>query len=230
MPARGGDFERALGLGLALDLGQVGVAGKSRRRRHGEGCQHFAPGEVGADLQQVLRRQDFHAFDQRGFRRAFERQDEGARGVVPGGVPGVVPWSGFVADRGAHGERAAHRAQVAGEREFAGEFVGIQPGRLDLFRGDQDAERDRQVETAGFLGQVGRGEVHGDAPLRELEAAVLDRGAHAVAGFLDFGVGQADQGEGRQAGGEMDFDRDFRGRKARQRPRAENGERHRGRC
>jgi len=32
-----------------------------------------------------------------------------------------------------------------------------------LATGGQDAEGDRQVETAGFLGQVGRGQIDGDS-------------------------------------------------------------------
>ena len=43
----------------------------------------------------------------------------------------------------------------------------------------------------------------------ELEAAVLDGGAHAVLGFLDLGVGQSDDGEAGQAVGQVHFDVDF---------------------
>jgi hypothetical protein len=45
---------------------------------------------------------------------------------------------------------------------------------------------------------------------RELEAGIDDGGAHAVARFLDFGIGQADQREAGQAAGEMHFDDDRR--------------------
>ena len=79
-------------------------------------------------------------------------------------------------------------------------------------RGGQDAERDRQVEAARFLRQVGRREVDRDAlVVRELEAAGQQRGAHPLARLLDLGVGEADQGEARQAVGEMHLDGD-RGR------------------
>ena len=54
MATCGRHFERALGLRLAFDFGQIRIAGKSRRWRHGEGCEDFAAGEVGADLQQVF--------------------------------------------------------------------------------------------------------------------------------------------------------------------------------
>ena len=70
--------------------------------------------------------------------------------------------------------------------------------RLDLPRGNQDAKRNGQVETPGFLGQIGWSEIDGDAFLREIEATVLQCGTHAVTRFFDLGVRQADQGE-RQA-------------------------------
>src|SRR3546814_9535993 len=44
--------------------------------------------------------------------------------------------------------------------------------------GGEDAPRDRQVEAAAVLGQVGGGEVDGDRALRELELRATDRGAH----------------------------------------------------
>jgi len=50
--------------------------------------------------------------------------------------------------------------------------------------------------VAGFLGQVGRRQVDGDALGGKLKAAVLDGGADPVLGFLDLGVGQADDGNG----------------------------------
>ena len=46
----------------------------------------------------------------------------------------------------------------------------VEPGRVDLAAGREDAQRDRQVEAAGLLGQVGRRQVDGDAlVVRELE-------------------------------------------------------------
>ena len=85
-------------------------------------------------------------------------------------------------------------------------------GGIDLPGRGQDAERDRQVEAARFLRQVGRRQADRD-PLvvRELEAAGLQRRAHPLARLLDFGVGQTHQREARQAVGEMHLDRD-RGR------------------
>jgi hypothetical protein len=64
-----------------------------------------------------------------------------------------------------------------------------------LLGGGEDAERDWQIEPPRLLGQVGRRQVDGDALRGEFEAAVLDGGADAVLGFLDLGVGQADDGK-----------------------------------
>ncbi|MCY1219213.1 hypothetical protein D9M72_311770 [compost metagenome] len=90
----------------------------------------------------------------------------------------------------------------------------------DLAAGGQDAERDGQVEAAGFLGQVGRGQVDGDAAVGKLVAAVEDGGAYALAAFAHAGVGQADDGEGRQAVGKVGLDPHRRRGDAGQRPAA----------
>ncbi len=166
---------------------------------------------MGADFEQRNGRQHGQAVDQGGLGGALARQHEAA--AVAGGGE-------------AHGQCAAYRPQLARERKFAGEFVAVEAIGLDLPRGDQDAQCDGQVEAAGFLGQVRRREIDGNASRREFEVAVLDGGADAVACFLDLGVGQADQGEGGQAGGEMDLDRDFRRRHACERTAPQHGERH----
>jgi hypothetical protein len=78
-----------------------------------------------------------------------------------------------------------------------------------LSRGGEDAERDRQVEAPAFLAQLGRCEVDRDAPRWKLEARVHERRANAVAALLHFGVGKADDGERRQAVGEVHLDRNL---------------------
>ena len=80
------------------------------------------------------------------------------------------------------------------------------PRGVDHAGGGQDADGDGQVETAGFLGQVGRRQVDRDAlVVREAEAAVLQRGAHAFTRLLDLGVGQPHQREAGQAVGQLHF-------------------------
>ncbi len=56
------------------------------------------------------------------------------------------------------------------------------------------------------LRQIRRRQVDGDAPVRHPQAAVDDRGAHAILALLHDGFGQADDREARQAAAEVDFD------------------------
>jgi hypothetical protein len=85
----------------------------------------------------------------------------------------------------------------------------MQMARGDLFGGGEDAKRNRQIEAAGFLGQVSRRQVDG-YPLRgEFEAAVLNRRADPILGFLYFSIRKANDGKGRQAVRQMHFDADF---------------------
>ena len=214
----GGDFKRALGGCLALHFGKIGVARKSRRWRDGNGKQRLGSIEVSADFKQSARRQNAHALDERRFRSAGGGQNETTGRVLA--TAGIAP------HRRTHGERPAHGTQLAGEREFAGKFMRVQGFGANLPRSDQDTQRDGQIETARFLGQIGRRKVDGDAALRKLEAAVLDRRAHALAGFLDLGIRQSHQSKGRQTGGEMNLDGDFRRGKTGQCSRAEDSERH----
>jgi hypothetical protein len=207
--AGGGDFERALGLRLTLDLGEVGIFRRGADGCAGEGGERLLSGQVGADIEQAVRRQDVGRRHQRGFGGARGRQHEAAtRG---GGGQ-------------AHRQRTAYRPQFAAKRKLAGEFVLLQAFRLELPGGDEYAQRDGQVKPDSR--QVGRRQVDGDAALREFETAVLDRRAYAVAGFLDLGVGQADQRKRRQAGGEMHLDDHFRRFHAGQRARFEDGQCH----
>jgi hypothetical protein len=171
---------------------------------------------VGADLQQVFRRQDVHALDQRGLGSAFQRQDEGAcarcRRLRDAWRR---TWPACRAPRA-----------VAGERQLAGEFVGVEFRRLDL---------PEAIRMPSAIGRSKRPDSLGRSAGARL--TVMRRWGNSKPQFwiaartrsrasLHFGVGQADQGECRQAGGEMDFDRDFRCGQARQPSRAENGEGH----
>ena len=72
--------------------------------------------------------------------------------------------------------------------------------RFVLAGGEQDRERDRQVEMGTFLADVGRGEVHGDPAAERVETGVRHRGRDAVPALLDRGVGQADDDGLRIAG------------------------------
>ena len=58
--------------------------------------------------------------------------------------------------------------------------------------GGHEAERDRQIVVAAFLGQVGGGEVDGDAACRQSEPGGDQRRAYPLPGFRHRFVGQAD--------------------------------------
>ncbi len=62
-----------------------------------------------------------------------------------------------------------------------------------LFRG-QDSERDRQVESAAFLGQVGGRQRNRDLALGKLKTGVQQGRFDAVAGFPHGGFRQTNDG------------------------------------
>ena len=70
--------------------------------------------------------------------------------------------------------------------------AGHQPGR------GKYAKRDRQIERRACLPQVGRGKVHGDMVLGELEPRVANRAANAVAALANADVRQPHHGKCRQ--------------------------------
>ena len=205
MPPSRSNLQRALGGGLAFDVGQVGVAravgarrglhaGKTvariglRGRGGGQKLRHH--------VEQMARAVHRQAGHQRGFFGAAGRQHQ-------------LRVDARLLQRRRHGQRAAHRAQLARQRQLAGKFPAGQPRTVDLPAGGQDAERNRQVEATRVLGQVGRRQVDGDAlVVRKVQPAVLQRAAHALARFLDLDIGQPDQGEAGQAIGQMHLDRD----------------------
>ena len=146
---------------------------------------------MGADRQQAVGGEDLRGTGQHGFAGAGRRQDEGLARV---------------AGLQRHGQRPAYRAQFTGKRKFTGKLVVGQRLGRDLAAGSENAECNRQIEATGLLGQVGRCQIGGDALLGKFEAGIDDGGPHPVAGFLDFGIGQADQGKSGQAAGEVHLD------------------------
>ena len=79
-----------------------------------------------------------------------------------------------------------------------------------LTAGGEDAERDREVETAAVLGQFGGRQVHGNAAVGIFELGVLDRDAHAITGFAHRGFRQPDDGSAGQAAGKVHLHGDQR--------------------
>jgi hypothetical protein len=66
-------------------------------------------------------------------------------------------------------ESAADGSQFAGQGKFTGELVLCKPVAGNLSRCCEDAQRDRQIETAAFLGQIGGRQVDGNASCRKIK-------------------------------------------------------------
>ena len=105
-----------------------------------------------------------------------------------------------------HRQRPVAGPDLAVEPELAEHREALQRLRRHLVARGQDAARDRQVEPRALLAQVGRGEVHGDAVLREREARVEDRAADALARLAHRAVPEADDRERREPLANVDLD------------------------
>ena len=98
---------------------------------------------------------------------------------------------------------------------------------IDLAGRRQNAHGDGQIKPARILGQVGRGQVDGDAfVLRKLQARVLNRRAHPLPSFFHLDIRQAHQGETGQAIAQMHLDRDGSGAQAQQGTALNEGKAH----
>ena len=221
--ACGGDFEGAFRARLTFDVTHVGQVGcGSEGLGHGLG-QRFGRWRVAGpggrhQVEQVVRFEDRLPPRQRRLAGTRTGQHQRARAAVTAAL-----------QRQGHRQCAPYRPQVAAQRQLACVLVAVDAPRIELTAGHQDAERDRQVEAARLLRQVGRREVDRDAfRMGEVEAAVEDGRAHALAGLLDFGVGEADQRVAGQAVGQVDLDRHCRGVQGVQRAAVYDGEGHAG--
>ena len=117
-------------------------------------------------------------------------------------------------------------AQFAGQRQFADEFILVQCLRIDGAVGCQNAECQRQIETAAVFGQIGRRQIDRDAPVGKLQLRAGDGGTDAVAAFTHRRFRQTDHVEDRQPGGEIDFNAHSRGLHAGFSPAVDQCKRH----
>ena len=194
MAASGGDLERALGGLLALDLGKLGIVGRLLAQlRHGR-AQHLRAVQMVDQGEQAGARQDLDVAAEPGrLAAAWARADQAE----------TVPRR-----RERCRQHAAHRPDRAVQRQFAERQVA--PGRIRRDRADRDQhrERDRQIEMAALLEQIGRRQIDRDPLGRQADAQGAERAAHPLARFADRLVGQAHDGERRQAGADLDLDVD----------------------
>ena len=111
-------------------------------------------------------------------------------------------------DRLGQADRAGHRADAAVEPQLAEERP-VADGLLgDDAAGDEEGHRDREVEPGADLAHGGWRQVDRDPSVGPVLPAREERGAHAVARLAAGGVGQTDDGEGRESAAEVDLDGD----------------------
>ncbi len=207
MSARGRDFQRALGVGLAAHVAEVDVVG----RRVREELIRIGDARPGDRMLVVEER--------RGLREGADRvhgeglEERGLRGVAGGEEAAVEP---RVARAERHRQDPAHGMDRAVQRELPHHEKSRQAIGLDRARRRQEPERDRQVEADALLPQIGRGEVDGDALEREREAGVADGRTHALPALPQRGIRQPHRGECRQPLADVDLHADQRRIDARQ--------------
>ena len=204
--AGGGDFERALGALLALDVARGRAARLPTSRIFG----------CGRDSTCVPRKWLASWISERGATISISGLAQAASGAA-----GRRADQAFAARIGADRRRqhARDRRDRAVEAEFAEHGEARQRVGRDGADRRHQAERDRQVVVAAFLRQVGGREIDGDAARRQRQAGGDQRGAHPLARFGHRLVGQADDVEGRQARRDLHLDVDRAGLDALERHR-----------
>ena len=193
MRAGGGDLQGALGGGLPADVGEVGAHGRlggwrSRRRR----------GQRRGALEMV------DAGAQRGRAHHLEALDQaGLGGVALGHHQPPHPRG---AQAPGHGKDPGHRAQRAVERELTEQRRAREAEAAPL--AGEHRGGDGEVEAGALLGQLRGGEVDGQLPRREVEPGVAHGRLDPHPRLLDGAIGQADDGEPRQAAADVGLHRD----------------------
>jgi hypothetical protein len=178
------NLQRALGAFLALDVAQIEQLRLAFPDPRLWARQHLRALEMVGDLDQRVRGDDLDIRARPGRFRAAGRGTDQA----------------FVARIGADRGRqcASHRRDRSIEAQFAEHRKAIERIRRDRTDRGHQAERDRQIVMAAFLGQIGRREVDRDPPRRQRQPRGDQRRAHPLAGFGDGLVRQSDNGKRRQ--------------------------------
>ena len=188
-----GDLERAFGALLTLDVAQVRPRlGVQHRPRLGR-AQHLDAAEVVDQGDQRARRQH-RRLPAPGRLRAIGL---GADQAEPEPVRGHR-----------RGQHAADRGDPAIQRQLADGGPAGERVRRDHAHGRQDAQRNRQVVVAAFLGQVRRRQVDDDAPRRHRQPEAREGRADALAALAHRLVAEADDDRPGLAAGELDLDVD----------------------
>src|SRR6185312_4749160 len=103
---------------------------------------------------------------------------------------------------------APHRFDFPSEPQLSIELAGRRAGGArppKLSGGDEDAERDRQLEAAAFFRDFRGRQIDDDAAAGKFVAAAKERGAHPIATLADHGRRQTHYLKGRQSAGHHHF-------------------------
>jgi len=126
------------------------------------------------------------------------------------GLGCILPGHNHGADTGAGAlgrqrEHAPHRTECPVQPQLADEGCALQPSRVHVPRGSQEAHGQREVEGTPLLAHVGRRQVDRDPPGRKREAGVAQRGAHPFASLADRALRQPHHGERREPRRQVDL-------------------------
>src|SRR5690348_3327278 len=176
------DFERTLCGLLPADVAEIDgiLAGFSEKlvRIHGNRGEGFRGIDEIGGLRKRLDREDAHAFHDGGFARVGLRDDK-------------ILDTSLTRSQGSR-ESAADGTDSAIEREFAKKNELIENLAEERALAAEKSERHGKIECGAFLAHVSGSEIDCDSLVaRILEAAILKRGLHSLAAFLDGDVRQA---------------------------------------
>ena len=189
MPARGGNFQRAFGGLLALDvheirarraLGHELIVGNRNQRLNGP-----LAGKMRHHLFQAPGGKDGDSIHTAHFHGVRLRKHNGAQPQRAGGQH--------------HWQHAAHRLNGPIERKLAHKRHARKRRARNISLASQEANRDGQIEARAFLFPIGGREIDRDALLGHLITAVQDGRLYALAGFAHGRVWQAHDFERRHA-------------------------------
>ena len=110
--------------------------------------------------------------------------------------------------RQGHGERAAYRAEAALEADFADDQMVADGAIGKLLAGDEQANRNGQVETGAELSDVGGREIYRYALERKSVAGIGERGADPLPALADRALGKPDGRERWKAAADVYLDVD----------------------
>ena len=96
-------------------------------------------------------------------------------------------------------QHSAHRLNTSIQRKLTNEDRVLKSHRRDKARGQSNGRRDREVKSRPRLRNARGGQIHGDALVQDVQAARLERSAHAIACLAHGGVEQADERERHEA-------------------------------